>query len=415
MSSSLGPLIRSRLCPKRQQLRREQIKLQVALISPLMHVKGYAAPETKAAVEKARSSSKKPKSSGSLPKTRCYYFRSSTASGSHTMWRSTAMECANLRRNSWRSRRSKPKQSRLIGHRAMGHALLLTGHFVKSRAHYDEALRLYDPAKHGIAAARVGGQDARVSVLVHRARALWLLGYPEAALADAAQGVSHAREIEHAATLMFALNHTSVTYVHCGGNYSADALLTELAQLVDKKGAAYWKALGLMTQGALRLLTGNASDAVHLLTTGLKAYQSTGATVFVPWYLTYLATAYRSLSQHGDAQRMISEAIEAVDSTNERWCEAEVLRVAGEVASLGPEQNSADAQKHFERALAVARQQQAKSFELRASMSLARLWRDEGKVQQARELLAPVYGWFTEGFGTRDLKEAKALLEQLAT
>jgi predicted ATPase len=112
---------------------------------------------------------------------------------------------------------------------------------------------------------------------------------------------------------------------------------------------------------------------------------------------------------------MISEAIETVDRTNERWCEVEVLRVAGEVALLGPEQDSADAQRRFERALAIARQQQGKSWELRAVMSLARLWRSQGKVQQARELLAPVYGWFTEGFDTRDLKEAKALLEELAS
>ena len=115
-----------------------------------------------------------------------------------------------------------------------------------------------------------------------------------------------------------------------------------------------------MTQVALGLLTGKALDAVGLLTGGLKAYQSTGATVFVPWYLTYLATAYASLSQYDDARRIISEAIEAVDRTNERWCEAEVLRVAGEVASLEPEQDSADAQRYFERALAVARSQQAK-------------------------------------------------------
>ena len=112
--------------------------------------------------------------------------------------------------------------------------------------------------------------------------------------------------------------------------------------------------------------------------------------------------------------RTISEATETVDRTNERWCEAEVARVAGEVALLGPKQDGAKAEAYFERALAVARQQQAKSWELRASMSLARLWRDQGKVQQARELFAPVYGWFTEGFDTRDLKEAKALLEELA-
>jgi predicted ATPase len=125
------------------------------------------------------------------------------------------------------------------------------------------------------------------------------------------------------------------------------------------------------------------------------------------------ATAYANLSQYDDARRVISEAIEAVDRTNEHWCEAEVLRVAGEVALLGPEQDSAEAQKHFKRALAVARQQQAKSWELGAAMSMARLWRDQGKRDEARELLAPVYGWFTEGFDTLDLKEAKALLGEL--
>jgi predicted ATPase len=404
------------LLPKTPASRREQIKLQVALISPLIHVKGFAAPEMKAAVEKAKLLIEEAEKLGEHVGDPLLLF---TVLYGRWIPHYVAFNGDAVRKLAAQLLALAQNQAEavplMIGHRAMGHALLLTGHFVKSRAHYDEALRLYDPAKHGIGAARVGGQDARVAVLVHRARALWLLGYPEAALADAAQAVSHAREIEHAATLMFALNHASVTYVHCGDNDSADALLTELAQLVDKKGAAYWKAFGLMTQGALRLLRGKASDAVHLLTTGLKAYQSTGATVFVPWYLTHLATAYGSLSQCGNAQRMISEAIEAVDSTNERWCEAEVLRTAGEVASLGPEQNSADAQKHFERALAIARQQQAKSWELRAAMSLARLWRDEGKQQQARELLAPVYGWFTEGFDTRDLKEAKALLEEFGS
>ena len=169
-----------------------------------------------------------------------------------------------------------------------------------------------------------------------------------------------------------------------------------------------------MTQGALKLLTAQPSDAVHLLTTGINAFRLTGATVFVPWYLTLLATAYESLNHYDDASRTISEAKEAVNRTNERWCEAEVARVAGEVALLGPTQDRAKAQKYFERALAVARHQQAKSWELRAAMSLARLWRDQGKVSEARELLAPVYGWFTEGFDTRDLKEAKVLLEELA-
>ena len=121
-----------------------------------------------------------------------------------------------------------------------------------------------------------------------------------------------------------------------------------------------------------------------------------------------------NIGQFDDAWRCIGEAMTALEKANERWFEAEVHRLAGEIALKSPQPDTAKAQAYFERALAVARQQQAKSWELRAAMSLARLWRDQGKVQQARELLAPVYGWFTEGFDTRDLKDAKALLEELA-
>ena len=126
-----------------------------------------------------------------------------------------------------------------------------------------------------------------------------------------------------------------------------------------------------------------------------------------------LARAYAELGQFDDAWRCIREAMTAVETTKERWCEAEVHRIAGEIALKSAQTDAAESEEYFERALAVARQQQAKSWELRAAMSLARLWRDQGKVQQARELLAPVYGWFTEGFDTRDLKEAKALLDEL--
>ena len=134
----------------------------------------------------------------------------------------------------------------------------------------------------------------------------------------------------------------------------------------------------------------------------------------MPSQFSYLARAYAELGQFDDAWRCIGEATTTVEATKERWFGADVHRTAGEIALLSPETNAAKAEAYFERALAVARQQQAKSWELRAAMSLARLWRDQGKVQQARELLAPVYGWFTEGFDTRDLKEAKALLEDLA-
>jgi predicted ATPase len=143
------------------------------------------------------------------------------------------------------------------------------------------------------------------------------------------------------------------------------------------------------------------------------ARRSTGATMLLPMRLATLANAHAGAGQFDHAWHSIGEALATIEATKERWYEAEVNRIAGEIVLQTPIQVAARAETYFERALAVARQQQAKSWELRAAMSLARLWRDQGKPQQARELLAPVYGWFTEGFDTRDLKEAKALLDGL--
>jgi predicted ATPase len=130
----------------------------------------------------------------------------------------------------------------------------------------------------------------------------------------------------------------------------------------------------------------------------------------MPLFLTYLTRAYAELGQFDDAWRSISDAMTAVETTKERWCEAEVHRVAGEIALKTPEPDAVKAEAYFGHALAVARAQQAKSFELRAAMSMARLWRDQGKRRQAHDLLAPVYNWFTEGLNLPDLKDARALL-----
>jgi predicted ATPase len=184
--------------------------------------------------------------------------------------------------------------------------------------------------------------------------------------------------------------------------------------LADVKGySLFWKARGMMNRGCVFALTGRDLDAVQMITAGITARRSTGATLNVPLSVSYLAKAYADLGKFDDAWRCIGEALTAIETTKEKWCEADTHRIAGEIALMLPEPDAAKAEAYFERALSVSRQQQAKSWELRAAMSLARLWRDQGKVQQARELLAPVYGWFTEGFDTRDLKEAKALLEEL--
>jgi predicted ATPase len=292
--------------------------------------------------------------------------------------------------------------------------MMSTGSSAQARAHYDQALALYDPAEHRRLATRFGG-DIGVTILSCRSIALWILGYPQAALEDTAHVLKDAREIGQAATLMHALCFTLHSLIHCRNYTEANAQCDELLALADEKGSLFWKALGTALQGCVFALTGKASDAVQMITSGVAAVQSTGQTLWMPLFLSFLARTYVDLGQLDDARRCIGEAMTAVETTNERWCEAEVNRIAGEIALLSPRPDAAKVEGYFERALAIARRQQAKSWELRASMSLALLWRSQGKPQQARELLAPVYGWFTEGFNTRDLQEAKALLDELAS
>jgi predicted ATPase len=169
-----------------------------------------------------------------------------------------------------------------------------------------------------------------------------------------------------------------------------------------------------MHRGGVKALTGKASDAAQMITNGITAWRSTGATVWLPIFLPLLAMAHAELSQFDDAWRCIGEAMTAVRISKESFCEAEIHRIAGEIALYSSRPDAEKAEAYFEHALSVAREQQAKSWELRAAMSMARLWRDEGKPDEARDLLAPVYGWFTEGFDTLDLKEAKSLLTELS-
>jgi predicted ATPase len=302
----------------------------------------------------------------------------------------------------------------LQAHRVMGIASLYTGSIAKALTHLERAVALYDPVEHRSMAMRFG-QDTRVHALLYRSWAGWLLGYPDAALVDAKRALSDAREIGEVTTLMTALAITFVIDIFLGDYATANTKADELIPLADEKRAPFWKAGTIAHRGCVLALTGKASDAIQVITSGVTALRETGATLYKPTHLSYLAAAHAGLGQFDDAWRCIDDAIRAVDSTKERWFEAEVHRIAGEISLQLPEPDRAIAQTYFQNALTISRQQQAKSWELRAAMSMARLWRDQGKREEARDLLAPVYGWFTEGFDTLDLKEAKALLEELSS
>jgi predicted ATPase len=301
--------------------------------------------------------------------------------------------------------------SLMIAHRLMGINSLYTGEIAQGRAHLDQSIALFNPLEHRPLLMGFG-TDAWVAALSVRSLALWALGHPEAALADTERAINDAR-LRGAVTLMFALHYASMIHIACGNYAATKAQYDELIALAHKQDVPLYGALGMSGQGSLLASIGKVSDAVHKITSGISAMRSTGIRAQLPLYLSFLATAYAQLGQLDDAWRHIGEAMSTTDATKERWTEAEINRVAGEIVLKSPKPNPSKAEEYFERALAVARQQQAKSWELRAAMSLARLWRDQGKVSEARELLAPVYDWFTEGFDTRDLKDAKALLEEL--
>jgi class 3 adenylate cyclase/predicted ATPase len=402
--------------PATPALRREQIKLQVALVTALMHVRGFAAPETKAAAERAHLLIEQAEGFGEPPEDPLLLLFSVL----YALWVESfaAFNGDVVRELAEQFRALAEKQGTtvplLIAHRVMGLSLVFTGDMAEGRAHLDQGIALYDPAEHRPLATRFGS-DVRVVILCYRSLALWLLGYPEAALADADEALEDAREIGQAPSLMLALVTTTFTLIHCGSCSAATTQLDEVAALAAEKGALLWKATGMTTQGCAWALTGKASDAVQMIISGLTAYRSTGTTVFTPWHLSILAKAYAELGQFDAAWRCIGEATSLIGTSKESWSEAEMHRIAGEIALKSPARDAAKAQSYFERALAVARQQQAKSWELRAAMSMARLWRDQGKRDEARDLLAPVHGWFTEGFDTLDLKEAKALLDELGS
>jgi predicted ATPase len=402
------------ILPSTPALRREEIGLQVALLIPLMHVKGLAAPEAKAAAERARLLIEEAEARGEPPEDplllfsalHALYVANITAFDGDVAGKRAAQLLA-------LAEQQGGKVPLILGHRAMGMCLVLTGNMVEGVLHFDQVLALYDPVEHRSLGTQFV-QTHRVQALNYRSLALWVLGYPEAALAGTDQALREARETGNPAS-MFALAVTCLTQLNSGNYVTAKAQSDELIALAEEQGSVFWKTSGLLRRASLWALTGKTSEAVGLFASAIPALRLTEATIYLPVWLSHLARACGGLGQFDDAWSYIGEAMTVVETTMEKWYEADVHRIAGEIALMSPKRDAEKAEAHFKQALAVARQQQAKSWELRAATSLAQLWRDQGKPQQARELLAPIYNWFTEGFDTRDVKEAKALLEELAT
>jgi tetratricopeptide (TPR) repeat protein len=334
--------------PATAALRREQINLQVALITPLMHIKGYGAPETKAAAEHARLLIEQAEALGEPPEDSLLLFlvlysfwTANYVAFNGDICRDLAAQFLAL------AEKQQATVPLVIGHRIMGPSLTIRGDIVEAQGHYDRAITLYDATKHRHLATRFG-QDAAVVILTHRAFNLWLLGYPVTALRDADDALKNAREIGQAASLMFALFFVARLHILRGKYSVATALSQELSALADEKDAPVWKAYGTLSEGWVLALTGNTAEAIRQITVGSAAYRATGSALNLPVHLSYLALAYGDIGQFDNAWRRIREATSAIDATNERWFEAETNRIAGEIALKSPEPDVAKAEANFE-------------------------------------------------------------------
>ncbi len=394
-------------------LRREEIACQIGLASTLLLRRGYTSAEAKASlsrtlalIERADALGEPAEDPLALFTTLHGFWVASIVASSGDETRELAAQCLAL------AERAGAKGELIAGHRAVGQTLLFLGDFPASRIHFDKAIALFNPTEDQ-QATRYGG-DHWSTALSGRGAALWVLGYPEAALADAAQSLQSAREFGHALTLANNLIFAAWIHLGCGRYAVAKEQAIEIDALADEKGQPFYKAFGLMMQGLVSTAEGEAENAVRRIASAIAAYRSSGATLLTANILSHLAKAHASLGQLEDAWRCVGDATTTLETTRERWCEADVLRIAGEIALEPSGRDAAKAEAFFDRALAVARRQQAKSWELRAATAKARLWRDQGRRAEARGLLAPVYGWFTEGFDTLDLTRAKAVLDDLA-
>jgi predicted ATPase len=304
-------------------------------------------------------------------------------------------------------------------HRAQGQTLLWLGEFALARSHLAQGRALYNPQQHH-GHAFLYGQDPGVACRNFEAQVLWYLGYPDQALESIHAALALSRELSDPFSLAFTLVSAAWLHqYHQEGRQTTEHAEASIA-LSTAQGFPFFLAMGTILRGWALTVQGQGEEGIAHLRQGLAAWQATGAEILRTFYLALLAEAYGSMGQTAKALAALAEASAIVEQRGECFYAAELHRLKGELLLQSGDYQSgvvtphcAEVEAYFQQALAIARRQQAKSLELRAAMSLSRLWQQQGKRAEAYELLAPIYGWFTEGFDTADLQKAKTLLEEL--
>jgi predicted ATPase len=400
---------------------RQELTLRVTLGPALMATKGWAAPEIEKVYTRARELCQHLGETSQLFSVlfglQAFYV--------HRAKLQTARELAE--QGLTLAQKVQDPALLLEAHHMLVYNLLYLGELTLARE-YAEGIALYDRPPHS-PVSFLAGDDPVVCCLSHRALALWALGYPDQALKSAHDALTQAQRLSHPLSLALALIFAAVLHQFRRERQTdqekADAVMT----LSTEQGFQYWLAWGILLRG-WALTEEGQEEGIAQIRQGLAAYQATGSESWRPYHLALLAEAYGKVGKIEEGLSTLTEALAGVDKTGECLWEAELYRLKGQLTlqakvntSLGQVEASqnksengtpeSEAEEYFLKAIEIARRQQAKSLELRAVMSLSRLWQQQGKKDEARRMLAEIYGWFTEGFDTVDLKEAKALLEEL--
>jgi predicted ATPase/class 3 adenylate cyclase len=392
--------------PETPERIQQEIRLQITLGFSLMTTKGYAAPEVEQAHARAWELCQRVGETPRLFTVLMGLLGFYLVRAQHATARELGERLLTLAQ-------SAHDPMRVIeAHYTLETTLLFLGELALAREHFERGIALYESQQYR-PAGRVG-QDPMVACLSQAGLLLWMLGYPDQALRRSEEAVTLARELSHTFNLAFALSSRTMLHLYRREGQATRTQAEAAISLCTEQGFAHYLAWGTIMRGWALAALGRMVEGIALMRQGLAASQAVGAELLLPYWLALLAESYGKVGQVGEGLAVLAEALATAHKNGERLYEAELHRLKGELLlALSPE-NHAEAEACFHQALDVARRQQAKSLELRAAMSVSRLLRKQGQRDESRQILTETYGWFTEGFATADLMEAKVLLDQVS-
>ncbi len=394
------------LLPNGPERQRQELEFYTALGAVLQAVKGYAAPDTGHAYARARDLWEQLGCPPEFLQVPCGQSRYHGVRGEFDLALRLDEDLLRL------SNQRNDTAGLMLARYSSGVNLMFVGRFASSRLHLEAALAQYDPILH-LSLAHQAGVHPHVLSEAYLGNTLFCLGFPDQAFARSTAAIAEASRLAHPPSLALSLNCGVRLLSFDRDHPILDQWLDQLIAVATDQGFPHWRALGGIYRGWLEVKRGDVTKGISLLRTGQSAYRATGAAAWMPTVMALLAKAHCIAGKIDETVTLLDDALQVVETTGERFLAAELTQYKGEV--LMRRGCSEAAEELYRKALSIAAAQEARMWELRASTSLARLWRDQGKRTEARDLLAPIYGWFTEGFDTPDLKEAKALLDELAS